>query len=365
MPVKRIRKTDVEAWLRELAKGGPQTRFIGFGVPCRVYVPTARHAHDVVLAPLDEGKWTLDFGRLTESPKRLLFPQMDRTLTWEGTHAEPVTDDTPRVLFGLRACDAAAVAVLDEFFRRNFLDPHYAARRSRAWLIVLACETSVEGCFCRRTGTGPVLTEGFDVQLFADGDGYIAESGTSAGEKLLAAGGKLFSEAPPDWKKRREVLAEKAAAAQPEIDFARAAEIIRKHQEPDGFWESVARRCLVCGGCAYLCPTCTCFTFFDRPEPAARGASRGHRLRMWDSCVLEGFTREASGYNPRPRASMRCSRRYEHKLTGSELATFPFRCVGCGRCVATCLSRMGMIEVVRELLEKQKGTRDVRTDRKR
>jgi ferredoxin len=352
MRVKRILKSDVEPWLRELAKD------------CLVYVPTERAGGDVAYELLGEGKFVLDFGRLTESPKRLLFPQVDPLLRWKQMHAEPVIDETERIVFGLRACDAAAVTILDAFFMRDYGDPSYQARRSHTRLVVLACEESEESCFCSGTRTGPVLSQGFDLQMFPDGDGYVVEAGSEAGEKMLRDHAKWFKQPPRDWRARRDALAKRVAAGQPVIDFGRAVEILRRHEESEGFWEDVARKCLVCGGCAYLCPTCTCFTFFERADgPGEQGAKSGHRVRIWDSCILEGFTREAGGHNPFPEQRMRCARRYEHKLTGSELESFPYRCVGCGRCVATCLSRLGMIRVVRELLEKEKAGKRVPADR--
>lgn len=353
MLVKRIRRTSVEPWLTELAKHAT------------VYVPSERYGGDVALVPLAEGKLALDFGRLTESPKRLLFPQQDPTLRWQQENAEPLVDETERILFGLRACDAAAVAVLDEFFHRDYVDPNYQARRARMRLIVLACTESQEDCFCSQTGTGPVLAEGFDLQMFGDADGYIVEAGSDAGEKMISGHAKYFKDAPKDWCARRDALAGKVASGQAVLDFTHAAEIMRNHEEPEGFWESVASRCLICGGCAYLCPTCTCFTFFDRAdESGGKSAASGRRMRTWDNCVLEGFTREGSGHNPRPEASMRCLRRYEHKLTGTDLPSFPLRCVGCGRCVATCLSRLGMIRVVSELLEKHEVAKSGPDDKK-
>jgi len=352
MLVKRIRKTDVEPWLGSLTDQAD------------VFVPTERAEGEIVFDKLEEGNLRLDYGRPVESLKRLLFSQMEPILRWKGADVEPVVDQKPRIVFGVRPCDAAALLILDEFFRRNFVDPYYHERRLHMRLIVMVCERSEESCFCSRTGTGPVAAEGFDLQMLPDGDSLLIWTGSDAGEKMIARD-KRFTKAPDDWEQRRDALAERVSAEQPDLDFARAAQIIRDHEEPEGFWEDVAAQCLVCGGCAYLCPTCTCFTFFDRPDKGSgstgsppRATSRGggdtdsgQRLRTWDSCILEGFTREASAHNPYPSAHLRCARRYVHKLTGSDLPSLPFRCVGCGRCVDACISHLGMIKVIRELLQ--------------
>ena len=130
------------------------------------------------------------------------------------------------------------------------------------------------------------------------------------------------------------------------LDLPRAHEIVRRHGGGPEFRRAVADRCLMCGGCAYLCPTCTCYNIVD--HPSARG--RGVRLRLWDTCILGGFTREASGHNPREPHSARCAFRYLHKLGGTDTKNLPFRCVGCGRCAQACIARLGIINVVRALL---------------
>jgi len=350
MRLKRLRKADVPAWLQAMAQTST------------VFAPTARGPDEVVLAPLDPRRLTLDFGRLAESPKRILLPQTEPLLGWEGDRAEPLTDATPRILFGLRACDAAAIAILDAFFEREYPDPNYLARRRHTRLIVLACRKSQESCFCTSTGTGPVLSEGFDLQMVEDGEAYLVQVGSEAGEAMLAAAGDLVQDAPAGAESRWQAAADAAAEGQPALALPAAADAIRQGTEPEGFWESVADRCLLCGGCAYVCPTCTCFTVYDRPEPAAVGeASTGRRVRTWDACVLEGFTREAGGHNPLPDRAARCRRRYEHKLTGSEHPAYPFRCVGCGRCTEVCLGRLGMTRILRDLAGEEEKAEHGRT----
>jgi len=360
MPVKRLRKPDVAAWLDGLARR------------MRVYAPRRRGDGVAVLAP-----WpveadasgpraaapppVLDYGRLAEGPKRLLFPQSEPLLRWEGAEAEPTLVVEDRVLFGLRACDAAAVGVLDAFFGRDPPDPNYLARRRRTRLVVIACTRSGETCFCASAGTGPVADAGFDLQLLDDGDGYLVEVGSEAGADLLTEVADRLQEVPEArLSERRARLQAEVAGPQPRLDLAEAARSLRGAAGPDAFWEEVARRCLLCGGCAYACPTCTCFTFFDRPDPeapagssrdeASAGAFRGRRVRTWDACVLEGFTREAGGHNPRAAHASRCLRRYEHKLSPPEWSGARWRCVGCGRCAVACPSRLGMVQVLEEWL---------------
>ena len=317
--IRAIQTASIDRWLEKLSADAV------------VFVPQQRQGADVVLEPIAQGKRAAKYRRLSESSKRLLLPQIDDLVRFENGRGQPILDTTERILFGLRPCDSAAVAILDEFFGRNFPDPNYGARRQHMRLIVLACMESEETCFCVSAGTGPV-----------------AVAGTPAGEAMIAQGGELFTDPGADAQHRLDEFQQKTQAGQKvRLDLERARKIIVDHAEPDGFWEKVADLCLMCGGCSYLCPTCTCYNIVDRPT----GPGKGVRQRLADTCVLGGFTREASGHNPRGAHSLRCGHRYLHKLGGSDVKSRPYRCVGCGRCASTCITRMGIIRVVEDLLK--------------
>ena len=333
--IKAIADNQIDAWLARLASEAV------------VFVPQRRPGGDVVLAPMDEGERAGDYRRLAESPKRILMPQADELVRFEQGRGRAALDSAQRILFGLRPCDAAAVAILDEFFRRDYPDPNYVARRDRMRLIVAACTESEDTCFCVSAGTGPVALDGFDVQLFDLGEMHLAQTGTGEGEEMVQRGGELFTDPPSDAEQQIEQLRRRSEASQTvHLDLERVRQIIRNHAEPADFWQRVADRCLMCGGCAYLCPTCTCYNIADQPTAVGTGV----RQRLWDSCVLGGFTREASGHNPRGEQPLRCAHRYLHKLGGSDQPERLFRCVGCGRCADACITRVGMIRVVEELL---------------
>ncbi len=336
MLLRRIDTVDVPNWLAEVAS------------QLEVWAPTLRGPNDVVLAPFDEERLTLDYGRLAEPVKRILLPQADAIFGFERGEVEGNYDTTRRMLFGLRPCDAAAIVILDEFFRQNFVDPHYFSRRQNMVLAVLACSQPEQSCFCASAGTGPVAEGGFDLQFFDFGDYYLVETGSEEGEKLLTDGGRYFKEPSADYGHRLDEFRKKAESSFiTEVGLERAAQLVRGRTDLGEFWQWVAERCMMCGGCAYLCPTCTCFDFYDRTEPT----EKGERIRIWDSCIFAGFTREASGHNPRGQQDQRCYRRYEHKLESPDPGNLRFRCVGCGRCVDACLSELGMVQVVKKLLE--------------
>ena len=98
------------------------------------------------------------------------------------------------------------------------------------------------------------------------------------------------------------------------------------------YWRDRVSKCISCGICTYVCPTCYCFTIADEIEDL-----QGERLRAWDSCMFYQYTLEASGHNPRPSKFERYRNRIGHKFS-----YFPdqyngmISCCGCGRCIRSC-----------------------------
>jgi len=312
----------------------------GLSRDMEVFVPTVRQGGDVGLAPIGTGKFTLDYRRLSESPKRLLFPQVEEMFRFRGNEVEGSYEGGARMLFGIRPCDAAAVATADAFFRREPPDPYYVGRRRETVLVVVACSEPDEGCFCPEAGTGPVARFGFDLQLFPAEDGFWVQVGSERGEEVLSEVEDL-----PDGEEYVAGFEEDVLKKFEDMpDLKRASKVLKGDTE--GFWSEVEDRCITCGGCTYICPTCTCFDFYDWTT-----GEQGERIRTWDSCVFAGFTREASGHNPRPSQGHRLRRWFEHKLTGSEVPHLLYRCVGCGRCERACPGGIGMRPVVEELVK--------------
>lgn len=262
-------------------------------------------------------------------PKELLFPRTEPVLAFEGTGAalkiedsEPACPET--VLFGVRPCDAAGLARLEQVFSAEPRDGFYLRRREKTTIVAVACTKPGPGCFCTAVGYGPGSREGSDVLLTPiDPDGYVVETTNDRGRRLVERHGGSLA--------RREGIDRKAEARLQRTTSLEAVGPILREAFEDDRWRDVGRACLGCGVCAYACPTCHCFDLVDREGPGG-----GTRLKTWDCCAFEMFTAHASGHNPRPDQIVRYRQRVLHKL-----AYFPERagvslCVGCGRCGALC-----------------------------
>jgi sulfhydrogenase subunit beta (sulfur reductase) len=330
-----------------------------------VYAPRAYPGGDVWFDLFDpeDGSRTLVFDNVNTifSAKDIFFPQLETmfefTESGAGTIADPVPEPAakPILIFGIRPCDLKAVLFIDEFFKRKFDDAYYANRISDRCLIAIGCSAPPrQSCFCTSAGTGPFAESGFDLQFVEAGDRYIVESGSEKGDKLIDKHAFFFDTLPDKDAAALAAIKKTACdAVKLNVDFGKALDLMAQTEFfPEHVYARISERCIYCGACLYTCPTCTCFNVFDNAKNGT-----GERLRNWDCCIFEGYTREASGHNPRLSKIIRTARRYEHKLKYDYKATGTSGCVGCGRCLLHCPVNIGISEFIREITGMKAGSR--------
>lgn len=309
-----------------------------------------REGADAAWAPLDpERPFDWDAPRPLAGVKHFFLPDREVLLRWRGDAVvEEIPDVPPFALVGVRPCDASAI---DYTERVLAVDPCYAARRSRALIVAISCGGACAHGFCLAVGAGPFVTSGFDLGLTRIGrDAIVVDVATEPGAAALAASG-VATRAPTATHLDRLAGARSIARASFAPDRALARGLARLAGESGACpvaaeeWERLGPFCFACTGCTTLCPTCTCFTIED--ESCDGG---GVRRRLLDSCLLEGFQREASGYNPSPRPEDRVRRFWTHKLGGSCTRRMGRPgCTGCGRCDVVCPGSIGAHAVLSRL----------------
>jgi ferredoxin len=330
--LKKVKKEDLAAFLDRLAS----TR--------------------TVYAPCRDGEGTVDFQRVTGaaeiadtygntrlSIKRLFLPQTETLFSYRNGEDGPVFDvparPGPAVVFGLRPCDAKSLGMLDGVFANDqYTDPYFTGRRADTVLVGLGCVEPCSTCFCTSVGGGPFDPSGLDVLLSEVPGGYLAEARTEAGASLL--GGVPLLDAGSD---------ELAAAAAVKEEATRKADTLPlaglKERLDGAFdhpvWAKIPEKCLDCGICTFLCPTCHCFDVCDEGTAVA-----GSRVRIWDSCLFPLYTLHASGHNPRPTGRERYRQRVMHKFRYFVDRLGCTACVGCGRCVVNCPVNLDIRQVV-------------------
>jgi ferredoxin len=268
-----------------------------------------------------------------DSAKRFLFPAREIVATLRRGKggfepAEHGDDAKPIAFVGLRPCDLRAVEIQDRVFLDA--DPRYRARREPAVLIGVDCAEPGATCFCASMGAGPRCTAGFDLALTELEDGFAAETGSTRGEELLAA-----VETRDATEDEVDAVAEQERSATERMgrrleEWDMPALLYRNRLHPR--WKDVAERCLACGNCTSVCPTCFCHDVVDGVSLSGDVATR---TREWASCFSEEYSWTA-GEVVRHSREARYRQWLTHKFASWIDQFGTSGCVGCGRCITWC-----------------------------
>jgi sulfhydrogenase subunit beta (sulfur reductase) len=276
-----------------------------------------------------------------DSLKRFLFPPEVRA--WRAQlgpdGALMVADaapEPPRYAFlGVRSCDLHAVAIQDRVFLEGaYVEPDYAARRRDAFFVAVNCARAGGTCFCVSMGTGPKAETGFDLALTelldASGHRFLVEAGSERGAAVLADVPRRPASAG-DLAAAGTLIERTAASMGRTLDTDGLRELLQASPDHPR-WADVADRCLSCGNCTLVCPTCFCSTVEDTTDLAGHEAEH---VRLWDSC----FSLEHSyihGGGVRRTGRSRYRQWMTHKLSTWIDQFGTSGCVGCGRCITWC-----------------------------
>ena len=266
------------------------------------------------------GEMNLDYTQSVETPKKIVFPQREVFFTfkqtgrdsWENTAKIP--EEKPAIIFGVRPCEAHALALTDRVFGGDFSDPYYWSRRNNTVLVGLACNTPPSAnCFCLSVNGSPHSGAGMDILMTDLGDAFLLATETEKGERLLGENKELFSEVESSHKtKLKETQSESEAQISRSLNKVAAISSQLKDMFESPIWEDESFSCISCGICTYLCPTCHCFDINDEVTQAL--PMTGNRVRTWDNCQFPDFTMHSSGHNPRPDKASRLRQRLLHKF---------------------------------------------------
>lgn len=275
-----------------------------------------------------------------QSWKQFLHPPVMRL--WEAKGRDgtvsisPEANSAERIAFiGVRACELHAIAIQDRVFLGGpYVDSHYRLKRENAFLIAVNCGTAGGTCFCASMHTGPKVEQGFDLaltELIEDGNHrFLLEIGSDEGAEIA---GDLPSRpaAAEDMNHAKAIIARTEASMGRAMKSDDLHELLMSNLEHPR-WDDVAERCLTCGNCTMVCPTCFCTSVEDTSDLSGEEFTR---TRRWDSCFTMDFTYLHGG-------SVRSSNksRYRQWMT-HKLATWIDQfgtsgCVGCGRCITWC-----------------------------
>jgi sulfhydrogenase subunit beta (sulfur reductase) len=290
--------------------------------------------------------------------KRTLHPPVQRlwsaTRRAQGFEIEPEKIEPRKVAFlGVRSCELHAIQIQDKILMGGaYVDPGYKARRENTFIIAVNCGQAGGTCFCVSMNTGPKVQAGFDLALTevleAGRHYFVVQVGTELGKEIL------------DGVPHREADASEIAAAGRVVEQAAGqmgrsmdtADIkgllYRNYEHPR--WDNVASRCLTCGNCTAVCPTCFCTTVEDVTDLTGEHAERWQK---WDFCFTMDFS-YIHGGSIRSSAKSRYRQWMTHKLASWIDQFGTSGCVGCGRCITWCPVGIDITEELRAIREAER-----------
>lgn len=279
--------------------------------------------------------------------KILLKPRftMLRSETGQATTSCTDNDAGPQVLFGAHACDIHALKILDLLYLSGYPDPYYRRNREQLVVVGFGCWPD-EKCFCESLGTS-TADDGFDLFLTRLEDGFQVVVGTSVGDDIVRANRHLFEPAThQDTRQYLERLRTRKNAFTLELDVTDLPLVLELKKE-DPVWDELGKKCLCCGSCSTVCPTCSCFNVMD--EVLADGGAA--RVRTWDSCLFRDYAMVAGGHSFRGDRGERVRNRYYHKQEAFVREFGMPSCVGCGRCIDNCPTGINVVDVFQHVQE--------------
>ena len=288
------------------------------------------------------------------SPKSVIFPQSETYLKFKRDGKKLELEDVggkkeDYVLFGVKHCDAKSFQLLDNVFLEEPVDRLYEERREKGTIVSMACFNPEETCFCSSFGIeSHTAPKKVDVTTWDIGDSVLWNPQTLKGEKLTDKLEDVLEDATQQDKSKLNELQEATKEKVKELPLSNIDPKKITGELNDLFdskiWEDLSERCLGCGSCTYVCPTCHCYDISD-----FKGDTSGERFRCWDSCMFSDFTLMAHG-NIRKSQKERFRQRFMHKLV-----YYPnnhegvYACVGCGRCVEKCPVHLDIVKVIKKL----------------
>lgn len=290
-----------------------------------------------------------------QSLKKFLLPPVLKV--WESKRSErgltilKDQDPAPAYAFiGPRACELHAVAIQDKVLANSeHPDLSYKARRDKAFIVAVNCTTASDNCFCSSMKTGPAVHKNFDLALTEvvnkDKHFFAVQSGSEKGEELIKEL-KIKKSSKDEIKSAKDAQQNAVKQIKKKLERKGLRELLQ-HNLEHSQWSKVAERCLNCGNCVSVCPTCFCINIEDSTDLDGKSATR---LRKWTSCFTKQFS-YIHGGSVRVDAKDRYRQWITHKLSSWEDQFGTLGCVGCGRCITWCPAGIDITEESKALRE--------------
>ncbi len=316
----------------------------------RVVGPQPRHGQHVFGEIRSWEEMDIDYSTSVIPPKKYLLPMQEDLFHFDvsdGGGVRIVRGHPQTVILGMHTCDLHAIQLLDQVFVQDYNDQHYMDRRENTFLVSVEClQPCMPESFCKDMGTFTV-TDGYDIHLTDLGSNYAVDIGTLKGAMLIEGFDGVREANEEDYRQVNQVMGEKWPnfPMRLELDITELPGLLETSYDSP-LWTELGERCLACGTCTTVCPTCYCFDVSDEVDLKLRA---GKRYRRADSCQLEEFAIVAGGHNFRRQLGDRQRHRFFRKGKYQMETHNLIGCVGCGRCAQQCLVHITPVDTYNEL----------------
>lgn len=317
-----------------------------------------------VVAPVSKGYASFSFEEVTDSsnisikhiptilpPKKYFMPQYETLLEYDRTKGEgyAVVETEDTVLFGVHTCDIAGIQCLNTVFSDRPKDQNYLIKKKYITVIGIECNEYCDSFASCALMENHMPDGGYDLFFTDIGDEYFVKIKTYAGDSLLEKT-KLFEPVEDIHGKKLSAVKEqkyKIFSKEVNIEIEEIPGIFSRSLDSP-IWHDIGEKCLSCGNCTNVCPTCYCFDVLDVPEFDLK---TGKRIRVWDSCQNERFAKVAGGESFRKKRADRKKHRFYRKFSYPVDRFGKFFCTGCGRCSRTCMAKINLKETLDQLVK--------------
>jgi sulfhydrogenase subunit beta (sulfur reductase) len=337
-----LKKVDLNKWLEYLKK------------KAKLYAPRKKENLFVLRPVRDVGDVCLEYIPTILPPKKYYFPQKEKLFKFSVDAfktGKAIENFEEFILFGVHTCDIAGIQCMDVVFRDSPEDPNYLNRKDKMTIIGIECLNYCDK-YANCTSMGNHEPRGgYDLMMVDIGDKFVIHINSEKGEKLIANLDYIKEAIKVDMESFRRTREAKKKVFREEFigPLSKVYDAFDKSFASE-IWKDIGKRCVACGNCTAVCPTCYCFDVADEIE---LNLNYGVRYRIWNSCQMDDFAKVAGGEDFRKTRDSRQRHRYYRKFKYPVDKFNRYFCTGCGRCSRTCMAQINLVETVNSLLSQQ------------
>ena len=337
-----LKKTNLNDWLEYLKN------------KAKLYAPRKKENLFVFRQVKEVNDVCLDYIPTILPPKKYYFPQKEKLFKFSlqpFKTAKAIDKFEDFILFGMHTCDIAGIQCMDVVFRDAPEDPNYLNRKDKMTIIGIECLKYCDKyANCASMGNH-VPRGGYDLMMVDLGEKFIVHINSEKGEKLVTGLSyiKEANQADMDLLERRREAKKKVFKEEFIGSLPKVYDVFDK-SFASSVWKDIGKRCVACGNCTAVCPTCYCF---DTNDDMELSLNSGTRYRIWNSCQMDDFAKVAAGEDFRKGRDSRQRHRYYRKFKYPVDKFNRFFCIGCGRCTRTCMADISLVETVNSLLSEE------------